>query len=291
MNPNLPGGKVQIGAQSGAMLTEHQLRLGFGVSFGLLDRRKSGAHATANVLNEKIFSTFYRFEIGYSIVRGLAVELDLPVGAIFVQDNTTRRTHAGLGDLALLASYDFKWFYRKHKRAPHVQLGAGISFPTGKRLTESPDQGPNQLAIGRGTFDFVGRLALLWPVADRWKLLANVSVQIPLNDAAVVTLGNAYQYGLGVHWQFWPKRMGAQLRVDFEKVSRSREAAMGTLLNSGGDSIHVGLGVNVTIVERLVWSLSAQVPVYQFVNGTQQVSRFSLSTGLSYRFKSFSRKR
>lgn len=247
-----------------------------------------------NPLNEQVLSTFFALDVDYYVVKGFSFVLGLPVGILFTKvksgATTKKETLPGLGDLSLSLRYDFGALYAKYRRLPKVRVGLGISFPTGRGIQVVQGQASNNLTLGRGTFDLLAELLLSWQLHSRVALYATGNLQAPFTEGKSITLGASIQYGLGIFWQFWPKRMSAQLAVDAGHALQAQGKGVGVLTNSGGFGLFISPTLTLTIVKGLDLTVRGRIPVYQYVNGTQLVSQFSVVTSLSYTFPSFAPK-
>ncbi|MCA9524385.1 MAG: hypothetical protein KC609_25630 [Myxococcales bacterium] len=290
MSPNLPGRRVDTTTGEEARFVPHRLRLSFGYSVTLLNRKRSGVDVAPNPLGERVIGNTLLLGVDYDLLAGVSFGTSLPLGFLSVRSagNTTQIT--GLGDLDLWVRFDTKAFYPKRRWVPSFRLRLGASFPTGKSVTSVAGEASNQLTIGHGTYDLHLGLSILWQPKPRWALFGFLSWQRPLNEGRELTLGQQLSYGLGgslsaLEW------LAFRLSIEAEHVFRSREPGEGTLLNSGGDTIYAVPAIDFHPARGLRISIDGRVPAYQFVHGTQLVPRFVISVGLSYRFASFARTR
>ena len=254
--------------------------------------KKTGDRLVDNPLGERIITHFYKLNAIYHAVYGFSASMDFPIGLLFTKLETggaiKEEIITGFGDLSLMTRYDFAVLYTKRSKLPKIQLGAGLSFPTGKGGSiVTGGQGTNQLALGRGAVNFIAELAFGWFPLPELAIFAQGNLQLPLHENGILTLGVSVLYGGGVSWSFWPERMSIQISFNAEHTAQSIGEFREIVQSSGGLELSLTPAIIWTPTKTLQFSIQGRIPIYQYVNGTQFVSQFILRIGFSYAFPPF----
>ena len=262
-----------------------------------LGAKKEKDRKLDNQYNSRISSTLTTLRADYTISRGFSLDLAMPVAVLFTSvtrnNKVVETAQFGLSDLTSMLHYNFTSLYSNKERWPALQVGLGMSFPTGKGMVRLEGDAGTQLSVGSGTFDLLAQLLLSWQPVSRVALFLSSQLQQPLHAAKMLTLGTSFQCGLGAYWQVWAKKMGLQLSVESEYTATAIEEQEGQspMQNSGGFSLFVAPAWSIVLTRGLLLQLRGRIPVYQYVNGVQLVPQFAISTSLSYTFSSFASKK
>jgi hypothetical protein len=211
-------------------------------------------------------------------------------------------TSSGIGDLILFPRYSI---YSKNteKTRTEITLGLGCKIPLGKfndstvvftdantgkkyYTTSPPTVQPTN---GSQDFIFYG-FAFKGFVEKKFRVFANVLYLKKGWNPLGQKFGDYSSIGLFASKTFF-KKLGVTLQLKGEHVSKmkfDKNVDMLALYNvdvksTGSRKIFFVPQISFTNKDFTVYALS-EIPLYQFVNGTQVVSHKQLIIGLSYRF-------
>lgn len=169
-----------------------------------------------------------------------------------------------------------------------VSLIAGVEAPTGAtNETEAGIRVSPGLQPGSGSWDGVFAAAVTLQL-DRWKFNSIVLRQVQGHGAHNHTFGDATVVEVSAGNRFWIDKypgpsMNAALAVQFRHDAAS-DLGGAPVANTGGD--FVTLKPSLVFHPQPWWDLvlTAEVPIYRDVNGTQLTSDFAIFFALGYRF-------
>ena len=205
----------------------------------------------------------------------------------------------GVGDAMLL----FKYRIIRASLTKNVQwsIGLGPKIPLGSS-TKVDNQGislPADLQPGSGAWD-----ALFWTVFDRYHLFVkNLTftsmITYRLTGVNQTYLGDErYRFGnelavnifptyrLNTNWMMFDFGLGVRYRNQIEDQFNDQYFP-----NSGGDFISVIPNFALNPSPNLAFKISANLPVYRNVSGTQLTTSYKFSAALSWKFKKRTQKK
>ena len=214
------------------------------------------------------------------------------IGAIAFLDKRMIRTldgtresrgAAGLGDLKLLAKYQFVQHDTKRSSFRMTYLG-GLKLPTGRADTTLPAP----LQLGTGSYDFIaGSIATY--VRDRWGLNAE-AIFNKNTKAHDYQFGDILSLNLALGYRFFPRvyeiypspysTVYLELLTQFSGKNLKQEAELDN--NTGGKIVFLSPGIQYVLSRTLLVEASVQYPVVQDLNGTQLGTDFSINVGIRW---------
>lgn len=240
-------------------------------------RRRHGSSVLARV----------NLSIGNSWAFGVYLPFVTQVRSSF----SSEQKASGIGDLTLLAQHT------SPLGSGSLKWGVGIKMPSGNQfITDeigvilSPD-----MQSGSGTFDFIGRVALVRDHLIVSNLYNQTDITFRYNsenshfgDRNRLN-GRRFKFGNEVlistvfsylvifrHWFLIP-----DLGVQFRHASPNQEQGM-EASNSGGNWFRFLLGVRWTAHDRFSVRPYAEIPVWQRLEGTQITTNLKLGMQLQY---------
>jgi hypothetical protein len=201
---------------------------------------------------------------------------------------------SGLGDISVLGRYTF---FKTHTVETTTSLAglAGIKFATGKtdgKTDDGADYLDSHLQLGTGSTDYVIGVSVSH-AAGRFSVSANVLDVIPTEGEYGDTkhqFGNTLNYDITGKWRvhpaaFAPSSAQVFLSLGLNGELRGKEKENGAeLANSGGHTIYLAPGVQVTAAPHWVFELSYQHPVYHNLNGAQLGEDYKAVGSVTYLF-------
>jgi len=219
----------------------------------------------------------------------------------------TMNTISGLGDISLIYLRDVykDADMRTRKR---FSIGVGVKAPTGQHKTRSSNGNLvhmmmqtgtgswDALLLANGTFGF-GEHA---DGGAQWLLSPSLTYQVNTKNDLGYKVGSRLNYDLSARYRFTSK---FNMKVDLNGVWSQHDSTDGTIdtasglvayqnpmslidnvANTGLHSIFVSPGLQWVVTPEFVVSGEYRIPVYQKVNGIQQVTDNWLFVRASYRF-------
>ncbi|MBI3856467.1 MAG: transporter [Planctomycetes bacterium] len=213
----------------------------------------------------------------------------LPVYDQHIHNRTTGLDSdaSGIGDLSFYLLWTPAETDEAHPPEPffspkNFSLMAGMSIPTGDELQgEVPALHNYHLGSGSTEFKFSARYD------------GRVESTVMLSAAATVTIdggpdSTSFRYGKGYDFNVgatWAPINGVRVVGSLDAVVRDKDNLSTLRLpDTGGDWLFGIVGVMLSPTPRLWIELSASIPIYWHVNGTQPVSNEIWSAGLRYQF-------
>jgi hypothetical protein len=167
-----------------------------------------------------------------------------------------------------------------------VGVQFGLKLPTG-RFHDSFRGGPQAgapldrgLEPGTGTTDALIGLYHFGSLSQNWDYFIQGMGQIPLRGRDNYKPGASFSFNTGVHYLGF-ERVTPQLQVNVKTGSRDTgDQADGD--NSGGTLVYFSPGATISLTSKLKIYGFIQLPVYQYVNGSQLTPKWIFSTGIHY---------
>jgi len=231
---------------------------------------------------------------GYSITDNLSIE------GLFTWVNQRRKITqfgnenldqtSGIGDAVLLLKYNFNNVLGKNSA---ISLGVGTKFPIGSS-TEKNRQGITlnaDLQPGSNAWDVIYWTMISknfdfrpsFTVTSRF-VYRNTGTNPSYFEDSTYKFGNEFQSYLQFSDQFILFKTLISPNLTFKYRSAVQDKISGfDLANTGGKWVSIIPNFSIDINQNLVFSTKAEVPIYNFVDGTQLTPSFRMTTGFLYK--------
>jgi len=268
-------------------INQNQINVGSEKSFvGALPN----AHDEIKTINQRTL-----LELQYGITGRFGLKAELPFiqrEHSHIEDSTVESFgFDGVGDLKAVGEYTLP--FSDWEFSPRLTLLAGIKFPTGKTDAANEDGEVAEITIqpGTGSWDGIFGLNLKKPLFRVKTVTGGLYSNLPVTVGVTYQVNGKgkddYKFGeqilahVGTEYLLFP-----HLSLLFQTDGRWQDFAdVGTAgeyrSNTGGTWIFVSPGLNVQFNQAFSAYVYAQLPVYQKVNGIQQVAKLNLQVGLS----------
>ncbi len=244
----------------------------------------------ANLKRTQIINQSYF--VSYAPKKWVDIRLSMPVSWMInqyvVQDKNTptlREKKFGAGDLMLFSN--FRAFSKPamgKKKAGHIiNLGYGMSFPTGSKKTSANvwlqdfNFGTQMVA-----FYFSGTYSLS---IKRWSIVNSALVKLNLLNKNKVKYGNMYSYQLAANYTHFFKHITvtpiAGIRTDISSRNISNNIIQ---TKSGGWILSANIGVQCAIKD-FSFNVSVSQPVAQKISGGNILEKTGFSCMFRYQLK------
>lgn len=260
-------------------LDQNQLRTG---------HRKAEPDATPGSLTTDELDTLNRnglASLDYTLDRNWSVSLQLPY---VMRDHrhvfndavpvTETWSLAGFGDLRALATYQIPL----NQGTIGVRMGAKL--PTGSTKETNADGATAERALqpGTGTTDAIAGLYYYRRLqGDAATLFAQVLWQRPHDAHRDYAAGEQIALDLGLRYAL-TLETSAMLQLNVQTKARDH-GAEAEPDESGGRFVFLSPGVSHALTPNLQGYVFVQLPLYQYVNGTQLTADWAALAGLSWR--------
>ena len=259
-------------------------------SFGKVVRKSTlfaDGKKVNNALDQEVTVSALPVMVPYEVIPNKLVV----IGAIAFLDKRMKlirdgahesRGDAGLGDLKLVAKYQFVQRDTRKSSFRVTYLG-GLKLPTGRADTTLPPP----LQLGTGSYDFIaGSIATY--VRDRWGLNAE-AVLNKNTKAHDYQFGDIWSLNLALGYRIFPRvyeiypspysTVYLELLTQFSGKNLKQGAELD---NTGGKIVFLSPGIQYVLSRTLLVEASLQYPVVQDLNGTQLGTDFSVNVGIRW---------
>lgn len=297
-----PAGRASCGSSFCSVNTQWESQgawsepgLRFGLRYEYLDQnqlrsgsRKAEPDATPGSMTTDELNTLNRnwlANLDYTIDRNWSVSLQLPY---VVRDHrhvfndvvpvTETWSITGLGDLRALATYQVA------VNQGAVGLRLGVKLPTGSTKETNGDGVTAERALqpGTGTTDAIaGAYYYRKLQGDATTMFAQVLWQRPHDAYQGYAGGEQIMLDVGLRYAL-TLETSALLQLNVQTKSRDH-GGDSEPDESGGRYVYLSPGISHTFTPRLQGYAFVQLPLYQYVNGTQLTPDWSAVAGLSWR--------
>ncbi|MCI0405227.1 MAG: hypothetical protein L0Z48_09660 [candidate division Zixibacteria bacterium] len=286
LHKSVQAGRLQL-TISHEYINQNRINVGSKKSFvGALPN----AHDEVTTINQR---TLLQAQYGFSNAFGVNVELPYIIREhSHIEDSALEAFNfEGFGDAGLTGQYGFN--FGSVVSPARFDFVAGIKIPTGltSAANEDGEQAEPTIQPGTGSWDGIFGANLQIPLFTipsfsgglYGKLPLNVGVSYRLNGKGIddYQFGNQVLAHIGTEYQIFPR-----LSLLFQANARWQDFAdVGTTgefrSNTGGTYIFASPGLSFQFNNALSAYSYAQIPVYQKVNGIQQVAKLNLQFGLT----------
>lgn len=200
-------------------------------------------------------------------------------------DGSERWVFRRVGDVRLLARYQSALAQVSERQLGAFGLHFGLKLPTGPFDVRNADGALAERALqpGTGTTDLVLGAYLrgvLPELAGSW--FAQLQVEQPLNSRDAFRPGARLNLDLGYRHE-WSESVGLLMQLNAQTRGRDRGDNAEPEL-SGGRAAALSPGVSVKVGDATQVYAFAQLPIHQYVNGTQLAPRWAATLGVQTRF-------
>lgn len=262
-------------------------------------------------LFDNLNSNYLYLRLAYGLTKNLTMSVES--GYFINKTQITLKkadtiTSSGIGDLILFPRYDI--FNRTTEtRRTEITLGLGLKIPLGKYddstvVYTNPTTGKKyyttspptvQPTNGSNDFIFYGFFYRGFPLKN-FRLFSNVIYIRKGWNPLGQKFGDYASVGLFASKTFF-KKLGVTLQVKGEWVDSMQYDKNVDMLafynidvkSTGGRKIFFVPQLSFTQKNFTVYALS-EIPLYQYLNGTQVGSQHQLTVGVSYRFNAYKSK-
>lgn len=178
------------------------------------------------------------------------------------------------------------------KKQQIVMLSAGLKMPTGSNSKEN-DFGfplPADLQAGTGSWDAI--ISGLYEINNIWNgnfhfnLNANARFNGSgsyLNGRQTYKFGNAFSIITGLSYEMLIKKsfLTPAINISYRRtlIDLTNDALTP---NTGGDWLNIVPGITYSLYNKFMFLLSASIPVFRYMEGTQLTSTYSMFFQIQY---------
>lgn len=297
------GSPIAGGASQG-VLQDRQMEISGNYQYLSSNKFLVGDRDTAHLF-DNLFSDYLYARLAYGITKDLTISVEsgyfLRKTQIGLNKSDTV-TSSGFGDLIIFPRYDILNRTTETTRT-EITLGMGYKIPIGKYndstiVYTNPTTGQKyyttspptvQPTNGSQDFIFYGFVFRGYPL-KKFKIFANALYLKKGWNPLGQKFGDYSSVGFFVSQTFF-KKLGVTIQIKGEHVSKmkyDKNVDMLALYNidvtsTGSKKIFFVPQLSFSHKDFTVYALD-EIPLYQFVNGTQVASQNQLTIGVSYRF-------
>ena len=297
------GSPIAGGASQG-VLQDRQMEISANYQYLSSNKFQVGDRDTAKLF-DNLYSNYLYARLAYGVTKNLTISIEsgyfLNKTQIGLHKSDTIKS-SGFGDLIIFPRYDILNRTTENTRS-EITLGMGYKIPVGKYndstlVYTNPYTGqkyyttsPPTVQPTNGSQDFIFYgFTFREYTKKKFRIFANALYIKKGWNPLGQKFGDYSSIGLFVGKTFF-KKLGVTLQVKGEHVSKmkyDKNVDMLALYNidvksTGSRKIFFVPQLSFTNKNFTVYALS-EIPVYQFVYGTQVASQNQLTVGLTYRF-------
>lgn len=302
-------GSPIAGGGSQGVLAEGQMEIAVNYQYFFSDRFKAGNKDTISLFHN-FHSNYLYGKVGYGLTKNLTLSVETGYFInktqveLFdsVENKYPKKQHSGIADLIIFPRYDV--FNRTTERSRvELTLGLGYKIPVGKHedstlVYTNPTTGqqifttsPPLIQPTNGSHDFIFYAFFLrgFP-AKSFRLFANALYIRKGWNSLGEKFGDFSSVGIFAGKTFF-KKLGVTLQMKADHIGKMKAADninLKALYNI--DTKSTG-SFKVCFVPQLSFSYKSftffalgEIPLYEYVNGTQIESRVQVTGGIAYRF-------
>lgn len=298
-------GSPIAGGSSQGVLVEKQIEISSNYQHLSSNVFMAKDHDTSRMF-ESLQSNYIYTRLAYGITKKLTFSIETGYYINRRQiglGNSDTIQSKGIGDLILFPRYEV--FNKKtEKRKTEITLGLGYKIPLGKYndstlvftnpttkqqyYTTSPPT--VQSTNGSQDFIFYG-FAMQEYTKPKLKVFANAIYLKKGWNPLSMKFGDYASIGLFINRMFYKKRLGVTLQVKGEyigKMQHDKNVDILALYNidassTGSKKVFAVPQITYTYKKLTLYCFS-EIPLYQYLNGTQVASNFQFTAGFSFRF-------
>ena len=297
------GSPIAGGASQG-VLRERQIELAGNYQYLSSNKFKVGDRDTVSLF-DNLFSNYLYMRLAYGVTEKLTISVESGYFINKTQVALKRRDtikSSGIGDLIIFPRYSI-YTRNTEKTRTEITLGLGYKIPLGKYndstvVFSDPQSGkkyyttsPPTIQPTNGSQDFIfyGFLYRGYP-DSKFRIFSNLIYIKKGWNPLGQKFGDYASIGLFAGKTFF-KKLGVTLQVKGEWVNKMKWNHNIDMLafynidvkSTGSRKIVFVPQLSFTQNNFTIYALS-EIPLYQYVNGTQVASHNQFTAGLSYRF-------
>ena len=297
-------GSPIAGNVSQGVLNEHQMEVALSYQYQLSNKFKALDKDTVQLF-DKLSSHFLYTRMAYGLTEKLTFSAELGYFLNKTQigkDKYDTIRSSGVSDLILFPRYQVL-NKSTNKNRTEIVLGLGYKIPLGKYndsmvVYTNPNTGKQQYGYAPPTVQpttgsqdviFYG-FALRDFTNKKFKLFTNILYIHKGWNALGQKFGNYGSIGLFFNKSFFEK-IGLTLQVRGELIGKLKsddnidQVALYNIYEASTGSKKIFFTPQLTYTHNnLTYFIMSEIPMYQYLNGTQIASQHQITTGLSYRF-------
>ena len=297
------GSPIAGGASQG-VLKQRQIEVAANYQYVGSNKFQVGDRDTVSLF-DNLYSNYLYMRLAYGVTEKLTISIESGYFINKTQIELNRRDtikSSGIGDLILFPRYSI---YTKNteKTRTEITLGLGYKMPLGKYndstvVFTDPNSGKKyyttspptvQPTNGSQDFIFYGFLYKGYP-DKKFRVFSNIIYIKKGWNPLGQKFGDYASVGFFAGQTFF-KKLGVTLQVQGEWVNKMKwnhNIDMLALYNidvksTGSKKIFFVPQLSFTQKNLTIYALS-EIPLYQYVNGTQVASQYQFTSGISYRF-------
>jgi hypothetical protein len=196
-------------------------------------------------------------------------------------DHSLSRTN-GLGDVRMSVRY------QGFGGSGVTGVEVGLKLPTGsfRQVFQSGPEAGNfvdrGLQPGTGTTDAILGIYHFGNLSGKFDYLLQAQAEVPLGSREFYKPGIAISGSVGISYLGW-SGITPQLQLNFRASGRD-SGLNADVEKSGGEQLYLAPGISARLNGSTIMFGTAQVPLYQRVNGYQITPRYTLSLGAQHKF-------
>ena len=305
------GGPIAGGAASG-VLQEHQMEISINHQFNTSNTFYNGSEVTET---EKYFnnlkSNYLFFRTDYGVSEKLT--LSIASGYFFsktkeAEDITSNRTSSGFSDLIIFPRYNIYNKNNNFKRT-EIALGLGIKMPLGTHIDSTLTVAASSYAPGfpdkdqyernspliqttNGSNDFMFYSFIFREYQKRKLKLFISALYVKKNfNSSGIKFGDYSSLGVFVSKTFF-RKWGVTTQLKLEHIGKIKAAENIDLFLTDYSIDPISSGSNKAFFtpqisyshNGLTFFATSEIPIYQYLHGTQIGSQNQFTFGVNYRF-------
>lgn len=265
------------------------LGISLGVRYAERSRLRSGATDVANPGGERSRQLRTTLILDHRVYKRLSAVAVIPHLSNQAESGGARASASGMGDVSLIARLSV--FKPQALTRKELFALAGVELPTGK--TQARDASGARLPLsqqpGSDSFDLIAGAAGVWSF---WSVSFYADAVYKRAGREAYTFGDAFSANAGFNrpLPFAPAvSVAAELNLELAGRDRSKfpgpkVGADGVVRDTGSRTLSVTPSLQWRPGKTAAFTAGVQVPVRQFVNGTQLKAALAPHAGLSARF-------
>jgi hypothetical protein len=303
-------GSPIAGGTSQGVLQDRQVEIGASYQYAQTNKFYVKDHDTVSLFDD-LNSNYLYFRVGYGLTKNLTLSVETGYFLNKTQIGLKKAdtiTSSGIGDLIIFPKYDLYNKNTETKRT-EITLGLGLKISLGKYddstvVYTNPTTGKQyyttspptvQPTNGSNDFIFYGFLYQGYP-EKKFRIFSNlVYIRKGWNPLGQ-KFGDYASVGLFAGQTFF-KKLGVTLQIKGEwigKMKYDKNVDMLALYNvdvtsTGSRKIFFVPQLSFTHKDFTIYALS-DIPLYQYMHGTQVGSQYQATVGISYRFFAYKSK-
>lgn len=268
------------------------MEFGFTATHGRRTSKQQGLGFAPNPQGEETSAWIFGLEAAAGVGMGLTLQTMVPFMLVTYEEEGNSNTTSGVGDMSLTLAY--RKVFPTENGSGAVGVAAGLFLPTGTRLD---GELPSNANFVSGTVDPTVSFNLSWDWPTGLGLYGFGFGRFTAYQRDGFQAGQTFTWGAGVRQKLFRFLIPS---IGFTALYRTADQASSMKMGhmdmghgnghevkgSGGTWVYFTPGVAFQVLDGALRGMSvqftAQIPVYQRVNGTQLVEDFNITMALRY---------